>query len=319
MAIRKEFYLVAFLMLTILIFGNNSFSKNLKSNVKTTTVRDAEKLDVNQISMWLMNNGSFARNPVTGNAGLEYPLGSDKYMVYTAGLWIAGKVNGEVRTSCTDYVAEYQGGIIFSNGQPADPTLEKYRLHKIKPGDSADPENPNYNPDYADWPVADGAPVDEYGNPLIIGDQTIWFVMNDANESLHAGAYNTSPLNIEVQVLAWAFDDELSPLERTVFFYYTIINKNSSPIEDAYIGLFADPDCGYANDDRAACDTSFGLSYDFNGDEIDEIFNLQVPAVGFCLLQGPAVPSPIHEAPQFLHASLENTQLLNMTVNMVYY
>jgi len=306
-------------ILILFIFIVPLSAKELKKSSVALIHRYAEMLDANQIAMWMINNGSFARHPESGNSGMYYPRGTKKSLVYVAGLWIVGKVNGEVRTACADYNVEYQGGVILPNGSPDDPALQKHRIYKIKPEDSSDPSNANYNIDYAEWPIENGAPVDENGNPLVLGDQTIWFVMNDANKVLHQGCYNTDPLNIEVQILAWAYDDNNTPLGQTVFIQYTIINKNTIEIEDAYVGLYVDVDLGDAIDDRCACDTTLNLTYCYNGKDVDLAYGVQVPAVGFCLLQGPVVPSADGFAYQFLHAPIENAKILNMTTNLVYY
>ncbi|MDW7680090.1 MAG: T9SS type A sorting domain-containing protein [bacterium] len=318
-SIKKfRFQLVTLLLLNFALMLNTLSAKIGPTLPGPMVVRDAKQIDANQIRMWLINNGTLARHPISGNAGLEYPVGSNKHLIYVAGLWIAGLVDGGIRTACADYNTEYQGGVILPSGKPDDPTLEKYRIYKIKPGDSADPASPNYNKDYAEWPVADGAPLDDNGNPLIIGDQTLWWVMNDGNQTLHDGCYNTLPLNLEVQALAWAIDNDETALGKTVFLHYTIINKSQKSINDAFVGLYVDPDLGHANDDKAACDTAFNLSYDFNGEDFDRVYGHQVPAVGLCVLQGPAVPSPGNQALQFLHQPLQDTQLLKMTVNMIY-
>jgi hypothetical protein len=294
-------------------------AKELKKSFIPPIIKDAKILDANQITMWIINNGSFARHPENGNSGLYYPSGTEKNLVYVAGLWITGKVNGEIRTACADYNVEYQGGVILPTGLPDDPLLQKYRIYKIETGDSSDPSSANFNIDYAEWPTENGAPVDENGKPLVLGDQTIWFVINDGNKKLHHNCYNTDPLNIEVQVLAWAFDDKDTPLGQTIFIQYTIINKNTNDIKDAHVGLYVDADVGDAIDDRCACDTTLNLTYGYNGKDVDLAYGPQVPAVGFCLLQGPAVPSAGDFAYQFLLAPIENAKTLNMTTNLVFY
>jgi hypothetical protein len=294
-------------------------AKDLHQATQSTVTRDSTWLDANQIAMIIMNNGTFARDPLTGSSALIYPKGTNKSAVFAAGLWIAGKVNGEIRTACADYNTEFQPGVILPSGLPDNPDLEKYRVYKIRPGDSADPSNPNYNPDFAEWPIADGAPVDDSGNPLILGDQTIWLVMNDANENLHGSCYNTKPFNIEVQLLAWAFHDDTTPLGKTVFMQYSIINKGPDTIEDAYIGIWSDPDLGDANDDEMACDTTLSLTYVYNGDDLDGMYNIDIPAIGFCLLQGAVVTSPGESAFQFMHDPIPNAKLLGMTSSTVYY
>lgn len=308
------------IVICLLILGGSWIDAKEQNPLRQTTVmRDSAWIDANQIAMIIMNNGTFARDPQTGNAALFYPRGTDKTAIYAAGLRIAGKINGEIRTACADYLAEYQPGVILPDGKPDNPDLQKYRVYKIKPGDSANPGDPNYNRDYAEWPVADGAPVDAAGKPLILGDQTLWCVMNDGNKTLHDGGYNTKPLNIEVQMLAWAYDDDTTPLGKTVFLQYKIINKGTETIEDAYIGLWSDPDLGDANDDEMACDTTLNLIYVYNGKNVDAMYGIDVPAVGLCLLQGPAVASPGEMAFQFMHDPIAGARLLGMTSSTVYY
>ena len=318
---KKLIHVTILLLASVIVLGflNETCAKDFKKLTSLVTINDAKMLDANQVSMYVLNNGSTCRNPETGNAGLFYPKGTEKNCVFVAGLRIAGKVNGQIRTAAADYNTEYQGGKILPGGTPDDPSLEKNRVYKIKPGDSANPSDPSYNVDYAEWPVADGAPIDESGNPLIIGDQTLWCVMNDGNANLHAICYNTQPLNIEVHLLAWAVDENTTPLGKTVFLQYSIINKNEYSIEDAYIGMYLDPDLGFANDDNCACDTTLNLTYCYNGKDMDEVYGTAVPAVGFCLLQGPHVSSFGDEAKQFLHNSIKNAKTLDITSNMRYY
>jgi len=304
-------FVVAFFFLS-----SDMQAKESKKMLSLQLPREAKMLDANQIAMWLINDGRFCRHPETGNAGFNYPKGSDKYAVYASGIWLTGKVAGEIRTARIDYASEFQAGKILSSGLPDNANLEKYRLYKIKPGDSANPNEAGYNKDYAEWPVADGAPVDEMGQPLILGDQTIWFVMNDANPAEHFN--DTAPLGVEVQVLVWAYNLP-SPLAKTVFIEYTVINKSENTITDAYIGHWADPDLGGANDDASACDTLLNLTYVYNGDDTDDSYGTAAPAVGFCMLQGPIVPSPGEVAFQFRRGQIDNAKNLNMTSNSVYY
>ena len=315
----KSYFIVIIVFLTIDVTFSDSFPKQLEKATQRTVIRDSTWIDANQIAMIIMNNGTFARDPVTGNGALIYPKGTNKSAIYASGLRFAGKDLGEIRTACADYNTEYQPGVILPNGLPDDPNLEKYRVYKIRPGDSADPSNPNYNPDYTEWPISEGAPVDGNGDPLILGDQTIWHIMNDANQELHGSVYNTDPLNVELQLLAWAYDDNTTPLGKTIFLQYMIINKGKDTIEDAYVGICSDPDLGSANDDEMACDTTLNLVYVYNGDDLDGMYNIDIPAVGFCLLQGPAVPSIGENAFQFMHDPIPNAKLLNMTSSTIYY
>lgn len=146
-------------------------------------------------------------------------------------------VNGEVRTACAGYNSEFQPGRILPTGQADDPNLPCYRVYKIKPGDSADPTSPRYNIDYAEWPSAHGAPTNPDGSPLVLGDVTLWYVMNDADNNWHNIAHHTKPLGVEVQALLWAFSRPGGVLGKTIFVEYTIINKGGQLIDDAYVGF----------------------------------------------------------------------------------
>ena len=281
--------------------------------------RSAVLFDANRVAVWVTNRGVLGRDPNTGIAGFFYPAGGGKTVLYAAGFWVAGKVDGQVRTACADYGSEYQPGVILPNGTADDPSKPRYRVYRIRRGDSADPASPNYNPDYAEWPVADGAPVDESGVPLVLGDQTLWCVMNDLDRAAHDQLYQSTPLGLEVRWLVWAFADTTSPLGQAVFLHITLVNRGPRPIEDAYVGFFLDPDVGFSSDDGTGCDTSLALTYAYNRAPTDEVYGRRVPAVGLVLLQGPAVPKPGEQAFQFLHAPLPDRRTLGITSNSVYY
>src|SRR5690606_31361632 len=62
--------------------------------------------------------------------------------------------------------------------------------------------------------------------PLIVGDEAVFFMMNDARYPLR----NSSgvPLNIEVHGMLYAFEgDNNKDLNNTLFLNYKIINRNS--------------------------------------------------------------------------------------------
>jgi len=54
----------------------------------------------------------------------------------------------------------------------------RYRVYKISKGDD------DTNPDYAGWPDDYGAPVDINGEPVILGDQTLWTVYNALDSTI---------------------------------------------------------------------------------------------------------------------------------------
>ena len=182
------------------------------------------------------------------------------------------------------------------------------------------------------WPVAQGAPfyVDANGNSLrdaaeprlvievgddgysptlgqgrqidlaagerpdIVGDQGIWWVMNDAgNAKVWSG---DAPLGVEVQVLAYVFQQGTggfgSPLPLASFYEYTVINRSTETIADARVSLYTDFDLGDYTDDYVASDPSRGLAIGYNADENDAVnlggYGSSPPAVGVDFLSGAA-------------------------------
>ncbi len=239
-----------------------------------------QQIDVNNISMFVTNQGSFAWDLATGSAGLEFPKGTHgQTAVYAAGPWIAGKVNGEIRVAIAEYSFEFAPGPILPDGTPADPALDRYRVYKISKGDG--PENP----DYAQWPVEDGAPVNPDGTPKVLGDQTLWAVYNDADPGSHVNM-QTAPLGIEIQQTTFGFD-RTDPLGNVVFVKFLIINKGGNTIDSTYVSLWSDPDLGQSDNDLVGCDveTSFGFCY--NGSNTDAQYGSSPPAVGYDFFKGP--------------------------------
>ena len=235
--------------------------------------------DVNNISMIVTNLGSFAFDISGGGSGLEFPKGTGKTAVFAAGPWVGGKVNGEIRLAVAEHSFEFEPGPILPDGTPADPALDRYRVYKINRGDG--PENP----DYAQWPVEDGAPVNPDGTPMVLGDQTLWAVYNDADPGAHT-LMQTAPLGIEIQQTTFGFD-RTGPLGNVVFVKFLIINKGGNTIDSTYVSLWSDPDLGQFDNDLVGCDveTSFGFCY--NGSNIDAQYGSSPPAVGYDFFKGP--------------------------------
>lgn len=242
-------------------------------------ISNDQVIDVNNIRMFVTNQGSFAWDLATGASGLEFPKGTGKTAVFASGPWIAGKVNGEIRVAIAEYSFEFAPGPILPDGTPADPQLDRYRVYKISKGDG--PENP----DYAQWPVEDGAPVNADGTPMVLGDQTLWAVYNDADPGSHSNM-QTAPLGVEIQQTTFAFD-RTGPLGNVVFIKFLLINKGGNTIDSTYVSLWSDPDLGQFDNDLVGCDveTSFGFCY--NGSNVDAQYGSSPPAVGYDFFKGP--------------------------------
>ncbi len=262
---------------------------------KVLTKRAVKYIDVNQIRCSVMNNGTFSRHPISGESDMEWPKGSGKKICYNAGIWIAGKVNGEIRTACADYNVEYQPGLILPDGKPDDPDKEEYRVYKVHKDypDGYDALEIDSWKTWQDYAEQQGAPpvADADGNWIGLGDEMLYAVMNDLDQNLHNGCYNTLPIGIELHIVVFGFD-RAGALGNTIFIQYTIINKGQNDLQEAYIGAWADVDNGDANDDLIGYDLELGMSYCYGGKPVDSVYGSRPPALGWDYFQGPIIDSP---------------------------
>ena len=270
-------------------------------------------LDANNVGARILNNGKLFDDPK--KLAYRIPRYSSSNAMYTAWLWIGGKVDGEIRTSASSYEQqEYWAGPMEDMGQPPSDCSHYDRIYKISASDVK-----SYNstgiatPDLKEWPTGLGAPtLDAQGSnidvldlplserkdrlidleagerPMIKGDQGLWWLMNDSGNE-HLASYSP-PLGLEIHGHAFAFASTFNPVHNATFYNYRIFNKSESRIEDAYIGFFMDPDLGHWANDRMGVDTSRGLVFVYNGsndDAGDEYsYESPVPAFGFLLLDG---------------------------------
>ena len=128
--------------------------------------------------------------------------------------------------------------------------------------------------------------------PAILGDQSIWWIMNDRGNE-HRGA-SSPPIGLEVHATAFAFRTG-GDIGNATFYKYDFYYRGNWPFTDVYMAIFADPDLGNFQDDWLGSDTTLGVGYVWNGDNEDEFsrgYGSPPPAAGYDFFQGPIVPSP---------------------------
>ena len=239
-------------------------------------------MDVNNLEMFVTNHGSYARDLMTGNAGLLFPRGTTNAVVFAAGTWVGATVNGQTRVAVAEYSDEYVPGPML-NGT-FQPDQLRFKNYKILRGNTT-------SSDYLNWPVQDGAPLDAVGNPLLLGDATIWSVFNDADPNIHTNnAGTTLPLGLEIQQTTFAFN-RAGALGNVIFVKLKLRNRGLNLLEQVYASLWSDPDVGGPADDLVGCDTTLALGYAYNATNADLRYGSTPPAVGFQLLQGATVPA----------------------------
>ena len=125
--------------------------------------------------------------------------------------------------------------------------------------------------------------------PDIIGTQSIWWIMNDRGNDHLTTAVPSIGLEVTVQAFAFATSNALN---NTTFYKYTLRYKGDSDLQDAYLGLWSDPDLGNFGDDYVGADTTLGLGFVYNSDDLDEGstgYGERPPALGYDYFQGPLV------------------------------
>lgn len=254
------------------------------------------RLDVNNISSYFHFSGIFDHNPQSiPGPGFEWPKGSGKYLVLSAGLTLAAFVNNEYRMASGSYKGEYAPGYIDnSNGQINVITDSRFRFYKITRGD-----NINNNPDWIAWSdmVRFGAPfvdvnhdgiyeptIDTPGVPGAA--QTIFICMTDGFPGEHkigeGFGGGTAPMFAEVHMTAWAYNDFVV-LNDAQFIKWDIINKNVVPWNRAHFGIFCDPYIGCQQNECFACDTIKKAAYCYL-DINDGCYGSNPPAFGISWL-----------------------------------
>ena len=126
--------------------------------------------------------------------------------------------------------------------------------------------------------------------PAILGDQSIWWIMNDRGNE-HEGAASP-PIGLEVHAMAFAFNTA-GDIGNTTFYKYDLYYKGNEPYTDVHMAIFSDPDLGNYQDDWVGSDTTLGVGFVWNSDDEDEGgdgYGTPAPAAGYDFFQGPIVP-----------------------------
>ena len=317
------------LLTLLLLFGVFTEARAQTGNCEPA-LADAN-LDVNNVRARILNNGNlFWRGSpavyevpkgggvsaifasgiwLAGQVGGELRVAASRYGPYE--FW-AGPLdeNGAPPTNCSEFdriykvsredVIAYNGtGVATPDlqdwptglGAPTLAPMETDGLDNDNDGEIDEPGEMGLL-DLTDQPLS--ARVDRVidlgagERPEILGDQMLWWIMNDrGNQHEDSG---TPPIGLEVHASAFAFNTA-GAIGNTTFYRYQIFYRGNQPLQNAYIGLFSDPDLGDFDDDYVGSDTTLGLGYVYNADNDDGQYGIP-PAAGYDFFQGPLVPSP---------------------------
>lgn len=243
-------------------------------------VVDSRKLEGNNISTWFRTNGSFNRDPATGNSGFEWPKGSSRFARYASGLWIGTATGGDTLVCIAEYDYEYLPGYVDNNGNPQGQFDPNYRIYNISTIDSSD---------YQNWRTiasGQGAYLDSAGNPYLMGAQTMFYSYTDGYPEAHGNnAGSTAPLKAQILQTNWCYNS--STLRDVIFSEFRVINRSNLPWTNAYMCIWTDDDLGSGTDDAVGCDSATDLVYTYNFASSDPTYGGIPPAVGTRILRSP--------------------------------
>jgi hypothetical protein len=277
----------------------------------------AKKLNVNNVSTWVYNDGRMDYNSYSATAGLFYPRGKATSAVFQSGLVWGAVVAGDdqPRVGGSTYSTGFQPGKILADGTADNPLNSYNKVYRVRSDYATADLNEefsdewrtktdilsDYTDDWSNWPASDGAPYQsltpgtykpESDVPGFPGaSQTTWYVANDLDATKTSNLYGAQPLGIEMQATFWNYKKS-GALGNTIFKKYLLINKGKNQINNMFISMWTDPDLGYASDDYVGTDTTRNMVYCYNGNYVDAQYGNQPPAVGVVFLQTPVVPSP---------------------------
>ncbi|MBN1447603.1 MAG: T9SS type A sorting domain-containing protein [Bacteroidetes bacterium] len=296
-----------------LCIGSAAFAQQ-GNTVKSTTTNDSwDFIGVNNMLLWVSNNGRLAYDPLTGGPGLEWPRGSGHSVAFTQGLVWGGVVQGNPRVGGATYRGGWQAGVILPDGSADDPSKPEHRIYRAHRYDAAwwnnlpATERERLLRDLREWPAQHGAPwVDANANgvydpdttlwmqggvtdaPAMRGNEMLWFACNDLDDRRSRELYGSPSVGMEMHTLVWASAGH-PLLDNVVFREHTLINKGTETVENMAIAMWEDGDLGEGFDDYCGMDTTLGMAYIYNGVARDQEYGVP-PAAGTVWLQTPVIP-----------------------------
>lgn len=254
-------------------------------------------LDTGNVRAIIPNRGGLFISDTSNLYGA--PKNEKANLFSTAGIWIAGYVDGELRgAAANDDNWEFWPGPLDEAGNPP---VDCSIFDKVWEITSQDLEvfiqSKERTQNLISWPWHLGAPVidgddnpnnynlEEGDLPELLGTQRLWWVMNDRG-NVHESTGST-PIGLEVQGSVHAYNHPGFP-GNTTFYEYTIVNKNLNTFTDAYFSFFGNVNLGDYEDDFFGSDSLLHLAYAYNADNEAEGINgntRQPPAIGITFLK----------------------------------
>lgn len=291
-----------------------------------------DSIEVNNVRTFLSALGGIDRGAESSTRQYRVPATGNASTMYAYNLWIAGVDAGSnlhVVAQTFGLENEWYCGPLNDQGQTDQSTMEAFNrvwhcrksdidAHQLyfelmsNGGNVAESFPDGYTiPEWImTWPAhgdvlsgysfnlspfydynSDGLYSPEQGDfPKFCGDEALYVIFND-NGGLHMGSGGL-PLNVEVHLLFYGYNDLTGMPDKTLFMHYDIYERGWSQYSETYIGFWTDFDIGTNYDDYVMTDVSRNAIIGFNGDDFDEDsytygYGSDLPAQAVMLLGGP--------------------------------
>lgn len=273
-------------ILLIIITTFLSYAQRLYNSTDIAAYYNYELIDTNNVYGVFDNIGGTLEPSL-----ISWRQLAPSVITYGYGLHVIGKINNFPHLAISQWQSAYSPGPII-DGQAAmlihpEDSL-RYRVYKISRGDD------NSNPDYAEWPIDFGAPVNQKGEPLVYGDQTLWTTYNAMDSTQLYRIYwndhrDSLPIMpIEVQQLIYSRSGYSSDYEdifsNTMFFEFKVLNKGTQTIDSTFIGFWTDIDFCDPSSNSPAVDGTLQAGFCWTN---NQAVCGTSPAIGYALLYGP--------------------------------
>jgi hypothetical protein len=272
-------------------------------------------LDINNISAQILNGGDMWWDGLN-SAHYEYPKGSGKNLFFNKAIWLSGKDNQDnLRLAAMTYRNQghdFYAGPLGMNQTILNPftcpVFDKiFEVTKLQIDQHVNlvqqgtfPINSNLIPNnIKHWPAIGNAYfanlnypiteklapfVDYNGNgiydpengdfPHIKGDKALFWVINDVGTHNYSGG---SRLNVQINCMAYAYNNPNNHLNNTTFYDYEVVKKTFGDYNDFYFSLYLDVELGTYTDDYVGCDSTHNLAFVYNANAVDGIYGANPP------------------------------------------
>ncbi len=226
--------------------------------------------DVGELRVHASNWGALGSGPGTGfpfsNApSAEWPAGSRVEYLWLGGLWVGALVDGIPKVSTAAYQTEFRPSadvrdVVYYSafGTPGGNRLPSSAADDDEDGLIDEDKLDGYDDD------ADGQIDEDYA---AISDQMLSRVFSDYDPSAIIIYPDHSPLNLLVHEESYQFDDP--DYDDFVGFKFRIFSASPYPLQDVYIGVFADGDVGHRDIPNAYEDDATAFQQDILVDHGD--------------------------------------------------